>query len=153
MQGMESKTQYFVFIIDEQRYATAVSAVEKVIRAVELNSIPQADDTISGLINMKGEIIPVMNIRKILHLPTRKMDINDRIVFARTSAREVAFIVDKVEGVVELSLAGMDNTQQNFPEMKPFIEGIGRLKDNTVFIYNIDKLFSNYNLKGLECGA
>ncbi len=43
MQGMESKTQHFIFIIDDQRYATAVCAVAKVIRAVELNSIPQAD--------------------------------------------------------------------------------------------------------------
>ena len=153
MQGMESKTQYFIFIIDEQRYATAVSAVEKVIRAVELNSIPQADDTICGLINIKGEIIPVMNIRKILHLPERKMDINDRIVFARTSAREVAFIVDKVEGVVALFPAGMDSARLNFPEMEHFLEGIGRFKDNTVFIYNIDKLFSDQNMKGLECGA
>ncbi len=153
MKDMESKTPYFIFIIAEQRYATAVSAVEKVIRAVELNSIPQADDTICGLINMKGEIIPVMNIRKILHLPERKMGINDRIVFARTSAREIAFVVDTVEDVVELSPTGMDNARQNFPEMEHFLEGIGRFKDNTVFIYNLDKLFSDQNMKGLECRA
>ncbi len=66
---MESKIQYFVFGIDKQQYAITISAVEKVIRAVELNSIPQADDSLCGLVNVKGEMIPVMNIRKMLHLP------------------------------------------------------------------------------------
>ena len=143
---MEYENQSFIFTINEQHYALPLSVVERVVWAVELLSVPKAPDILQGLINIKGEIIPVMNIRKILHLPERKMDINDRIVFSRTSAREVAFIVDKVEGVVALSPAGMDNARQNFPEMEHFLEGIGRFKDNTVFIYNVDKLFSNQNL-------
>ena len=139
---MGYENQSFIFTIDEQHYALSLSVVERVVWAVELISVPKAPYILQGLINIKGEIIPVMNIRKILHLPERNMDINDRIVFARTSAREVAFIVDKVEGVVALFPAGMDSARLNFPEMEHFLEGIGRFKDNTVFIYNIDKLFS-----------
>ena len=150
---MESKTQYFVFSIDKQQYAIAVSAVEKVIRAVELNSIPQADDSLCGLVNVKGEIIPVMNIRKMLHLPERNMDINDRIVIARTSARKIAFIVDKLEGVVEFPPDRGDKAQQIIPEMAHCFEGVERFNGNTVFVYNIDKLFSNQNMKGLDLNA
>jgi chemotaxis signal transduction protein len=81
------------------------------------------------------------------------MDINDRIVFARTSARKIAFIVDKLEGVVEFPPDRGDKAQQIIPEMAHCFEGVEGFNGTTVFIYNIDKLFSDQNMKGFDLNA
>jgi len=133
---------YFVFTIENQKYAVTLSAVEKVIRAVELIPLPSSPDILLGLINMREKIIPVVNIRKRFCLPIREVDIDDRIIISRISSRTVAFIVDTVEGVVSFSRDQLDEGGQIFPEMEHYIEGVGRINGDTVIIYNISKLLS-----------
>ena len=76
---MKTQDQYLVFTIDEERYAMALSAVEKVIRTVELTSLPKAPEFLLGLINMKGKAIPVLDIRKRYNLPDREIRLDDRM--------------------------------------------------------------------------
>ena len=77
---MDLADQYLIFTLDKQRYAMGLEGVEKVIRAVEMNTLPEGQDLLLGLINMQGKIIPVLNIRKHFYLPQREMEINDRII-------------------------------------------------------------------------
>jgi len=147
---MELLSQHLVFTLDEQRYAIALSSVEKVIRAVALVSVPKAPDILHGLINMQGKITPVVNIRKQFRLPGREMGINDRIIVSRTSIRTIAFIVDNVEGVVAFPRDQVDNAQEIFPEMEHYMEGVAKLDDNTILIYSLDKLFSTQDVNGLD---
>jgi len=136
---------YFIFTLDEKYYAVPLSAIEKVIRAVELISVPKAPDSLLGLLNIKGNIIPVINIRKKLHLPDRETELNDRIVISNISGQLFAFTVNGVEGVADSSFklnshSGRSLDQaENVPhinnEMEEYIEGIGKLNHNTVIIY------------------
>lgn len=133
---------YFVFRIDNQRYGVVLSAVEKVIRAVELISLPDAPDTILGLINMRGDIIPAVNIRKKFRLPERETEINDRIIICLHEKRRIAFFVDMVEGVFEFSKHQLNEAAEIFPEMEQFIEGIGKIGNDTVIVYKVGQLFA-----------
>jgi len=139
---MERSSQYFVFGLEDQRYALALAAVLRVIRAVELTYLPNAPDNLVGLLNMGGEIVPVLNIRKRFSLAHHDVGIDDRIVICEAGVRTVAFIADMVVGVVELALEEVDEAERILPEMAPFIEGVGKLDDNTVLIYDLDRLFS-----------
>ncbi len=143
---LPTTNDYFVFKIEDQRYAVALSAVEKVIRAVELIVLPDASGILLGLINMRGRIIPVVNIRKHLRLPDREIEINDRIIISQVSSRTVAFIADTVEGVVMFSQNQLDKGDQIFPEMGQYIEGIGKIDNDTIIIYNIYKLFFDQDI-------
>ena len=139
---MNLADQYLIFTLDEQRYAMDLSSVEKVIRAVEMNTLPEGQDLLHGLINMQGKIIPVINIRKHFYLPVREMDINDRIIISHASDITVAFVVDTVEGVVEIPKKQVNKAQKIFPKLEKYIEGVGKLNDNTILIYNMDNLLS-----------
>ncbi len=139
---MERSSQYFVFGLEDQRYALSLAAVLRVIRAVELTYLPNAPDNLVGLLNMGGEILPVLNIRRRFSLAHRHVEIDDRIVICKSGARTVAFITDMVVGVVELSSEAVDEAVRILPEMAPFIEGVGKLDDNTILIYDLDRLFS-----------
>jgi purine-binding chemotaxis protein CheW len=67
---MDTSSQYFVFSLEDQRYALALAAVLKVIRAVELTYLPEAPENLVGLLNLRGEIVPVLNIRARFNLAT-----------------------------------------------------------------------------------
>ncbi len=142
--------KYFVFTLDGQHYAMEVSMVEEVIYAVELIYLPETPEFLLGLINIGGKIIPVANIRKQFNMPDREIDLDDRIIISQISTWKIAFIVDKVEGIVEFSKGRVNEVHQIFPEMKCYIGGVGKFNDNTVLIITFEKLFSAQNISGLE---
>ena len=143
---MSQKKQYFVFILDEQRYGIDLQAVERVIPAVELITLPEAPEIMSGLINLRGRMIPVVDIRKKFGLPFRRMEIEDRIIIFQTSTWTTSIVVDKVEGVVEFVPEDLNNAEELFPEMGQFMEGVGKSEDESVLIYDIDNLFSGQEI-------
>ncbi len=144
---------YFIFTIENQRYGVELSAVEKVIRAVELIALPEAPEILLGLINMRGKIIPVVNIRKQFRLPAREIELNDRIILCRIATRSIAFIADTVEGIVTFSQHQLESGGQIFPEMEKYIEGVGKIKEHTVIIYNIRKFFSDKDIDDVKDAA
>ena len=146
---MATSSQYFIFGLEDQRYALALAAVLRVIRAVELTYLPNAPDNLVGLLNMGGEILPVLNLRKRFSLADRDVDIDDRIVICKAGERTVAFIADMVVGVVELASEEVDEAVRILPEMASFVEGVGKLDNNTVLIYDLDRLFSIQEIEGL----
>ena len=60
-----------VFTLDEQRYALHLLAVERVVRAVEVTALPEAPEIVLGVVNVKGRIVPVINVRRRFRLPER----------------------------------------------------------------------------------
>ncbi|HDZ91045.1 MAG: purine-binding chemotaxis protein CheW [Deltaproteobacteria bacterium] len=149
---MGTPSHYFVFSLDGQRYALTLAAVQKVIRAVQITPMPDAPEGVLGVINMGGHIIPVLDLRKRLHLPDREMALNDRIVICKGFSRKMAFVVDLVEGVVEFAPEELDEAVQILPNMEHFIEGIGKLNEDVVLIYDLDRLFSIEEVERLEIG-
>jgi len=145
--GMTS--HYFVFGLEDQRYAMALGAVLRVIRAVEFTFLPEAPENVVGLLNMGGEIVPVLDIRKRFHLPSREIDLNDRIIICKGAARTIAFVADVVEGVVEFTPEELDEAVHILPKMEHYIEGVGKLNEDTVLIYDLDSLFSIQEIEGL----
>lgn len=139
---MNLADQYLIFTLEKQRFALSLSGVDKVIRAVEVSPLPENQDLLIGLINMQGRILPVLNIRKHFSLPFREIDINDRIIISHTSDLAVAFVVDTVESVIEISKKQVDKAKKIFPKLDDFIESVGKLKDDAVLIYSLEKFLS-----------
>lgn len=136
-------SDYFVFTIEARHYALELSAVEKVIRAVELISLPESPDRVTGLINLRGKMIPVFNIRKKFRVSERATEPEDRIIISRVSGYQVAFIADAVEGVFSFSSLSGDKEGQIFPEMQEFIEGVADIDGRPVIVYNSHRLFQD----------
>lgn len=93
-----------VCTIENQAYGFSLEVVERNILAVQSTSLPQAPGHILGVINIHGQIVPVVNMRMLLGLPLRELDVNDHFVVCRrehtTKAdKSIALWVDRVEGV------------------------------------------------------
>jgi purine-binding chemotaxis protein CheW len=101
--SMDKTSHWLIFSLAGQKFAFALFAVTGVVRAVEITPVPEAPDLVLGVVNIKGRVIPVINIRKRLGLPEREMDLKDLLMIARTPERTIAFLVDAVSSVREVS--------------------------------------------------
>ena len=130
-----------VFALDEPRYALPLSAVERVVRSVEITPLPNAPAIVQGAINVQGRIIPVVNIRERLQLPAREMSCNDHFIIAQTKRRNVALVADYVAGIRELADRDMVSAGQSLPFVE-YLQGVAKIEDNLILIYDLDSFLS-----------
>ncbi len=139
---MSNESNYIVlFTLEEERYALHLSAVERVVHAVEITLLPKAPEIVLGVINVQGRIVPVVNIRRRFRLSERELKLSDQIVIARTSRRTVALVVDAVGGVTELSGKEIVLPEEIVPQMQ-YVEGVVKLEDGLVLIHDLDRFLS-----------
>lgn len=138
---MITSNQYLVFSLDEQWFALRLSAVERVVRAVEATTLPNAPEIVLGIVNVQGQLIPIFNIRKRFRLPEREIDLSDQLVIARARTRTVALVVDSVSGVQESAEREVVAAKEILPGME-HLDGVVKLGDDLILIYDLDKFLS-----------
>lgn len=130
-----------VFTLGETRYALRLAAVDRVVRIVEINPLPQAPEIVAGVINMQGRIIPVINVRRRFRLAEREIALTDQLVIAHTARRPVGLVVDAVADVIEYSSNDIAAAEGVFPGLE-YVEGVAKLPDGLVYIHDLDKFLS-----------
>ena len=138
---MNDAQHLVVFTLGDQRYALRLSAVERVIRVVEITPLPKAPAIVLGVLNVQGRIIPVANLRRRFRLMERETNLGDQIILARTSRRSVALMTDSVGGVIERSPGETIVAATILPGME-FVEGVVKLEDGIILIHDLDTFLS-----------
>ena len=138
---MKQSNQYVVFTLDGQRYALYLSAVERIIRVVEITPLPKAPEIVLGIINVGGQIIPAVDTRKRFRLPERELSLSDILIIAETPRRTVALMADDVSGVIEGPEQDVTEAKEILPRME-YVKGVVKLKDGMILINDLDKFLS-----------
>jgi len=97
-------TQLIVFRLAGREYALPVRSVAEVLRMVALTPVPEAPAWLAGMLNLRGRIIPVVDLRTRLGLPAQAIDVNTPIIVAQTTDRVLGLIADEMTEVVGLPL-------------------------------------------------
>ena len=143
------QSSILVFNLDEHRYALRLSVVERIVRVVDITPLPQAPEIVLGVINIRGRVIPVVNLRKRFSLPDRDIDLSDQLIIAHTAKRAVALMVDAVLDVRERGEENTTAANRILPDLA-YIEGVMKLEDGLILIHNLDTLLSLEEEKTLE---
>lgn len=138
-----------VFALDEGRYALHLAAVQKTVRMVEITPLPQAPETVLGVINFHGTVVPVLNMRRRFRLPERTAGLNDQLLIARTARRLVALVVDEVQDVVALPPELVADPEGVLPGLE-YVDGVALLEGGMVFIHDLDAFLSLEEEQALE---
>ncbi len=138
---MNETMQLLAFSVGDHRYALPLSAVKRVVRAVEVTPLPDAPDTILGLINVQGQIMPVVNVRRRMGLPEREVNLSDRLIIGQTSKRTVALLVDAVSGVIEPEEQEVITAEKILPGAGCVGE-VAKLAEEIVLVQDLDTFFS-----------
>lgn len=129
------------FRLGPERYALRLSAVERVVRAVEVTALPRAPAIVIGVIDVEGCVLPVLNLRRRLRLPEREISPADHFLIARTTRRRVALVVDEACGVFECGAAEIVRAAEIVPGLD-HIQGVLKVNDGLVLIHDLEAFLS-----------
>ena len=146
---MSGALQFIVFNLDDRRYALPLMMVDRVVRAAEVTPLPRAPVIVLGAINVRGRVLPVLNVRRRFGMPEREIAPADWFLLAHTDRRQVALAIDRSEGVVEYPEDDIDASTAIAPGLDPF-PGVIRLDDGLVVIHDLDKFLSLDEMRALD---
>jgi len=146
---MQREVQLLIFELDGRWWGLHLAAVERVIRAVEITPLPMAPAIVRGIIDVQGQIIPVLNVRGRFSLPDREVGLDDQMIIATTGRRRVAILVD---GVREIVCRAGEEIVAAEKILRPLdgIEGVIQLGDGLALIHDLDRFLSLDEERSLE---
>jgi purine-binding chemotaxis protein CheW len=139
---------YFEFVVGGMRHALSLASVEKVELAVEVTLFPEASPAVIGVINRRGQILPVLSMRRRLHLPERSVSVNDRLVIAQSSRRRLALLVDEVTGVLVVPRDDFTGVE-TISDGGGCVVGATRTANGIVLIHDLELFLSAEDEKAL----
>jgi purine-binding chemotaxis protein CheW len=129
-----------VFRLEQQRYALMLAAVERIVRAAAVTPLAQAPAIVLGVIDVAGDILPVLDIRTRVGLPHREITPTHQFLIARTAQRRVVLPIDEVDGLVECSSAEISDAAITHGAGQ--IAGVIKLEDGLALIYDLERFLS-----------
>ncbi len=141
--------QLLTFSIQEQEYAVNVENVVQVVRMVGVTHAPKAPAYVEGLMNLHGQVIPVVNLTRLFNLPERALDLDTQLLVASAKAHTAAFIVDRVSEVLMLSQEQLERPTDVMQALA-YLYGVGKVDDRLVLILDLDALFQDISPAELD---
>jgi purine-binding chemotaxis protein CheW len=133
--------RFLVFQLDANRYGLTLAAVERTVRVVEITPLPKAPEIVLGIINVEGRVVPVVDIRERFRRPKREVRLDDQIILARTSRRNIGLLVDRAEEVVERAENEVAKAEAVLPGLK-YVQGVVKLRDGLILIHDLETFLS-----------
>lgn len=125
-----------VFTVDGGRYALRQEAVVEVAAAVSASPLPKAPAIVEGVINVRGVVVPVLDLRARFGLPAKATEPSDHLIIARAAGRLVAVRADRALGLAEVPDAEI-TPPERVSAGTEFVAGIARLPDGLVLIHDL----------------
>lgn len=133
--------QFIVVKLGVEQYGINIQYVQNIVRMMNITRVPKAKYYIKGVVNLRGEIIPVMSVRLKFNLEDDVLSNETRIIFVNVEGNEIGLIVDEVKEVIQLSSENIDIiTQDPTDEKDNYVYGVGKVGDALVTLLNVEEL-------------
>lgn len=139
-QKLSKQERYILVQIDDQNYALNIANIQEIIRFSDYSTVPSENDDILGIINLRNEIIPIINIQKLLKADNKRIDDETKIVIANNSGVKFGFVVDRILSVISANEEEI-KPLPTFANFENIFSGTIKSDDKMYIILNIEKLF------------
>jgi purine-binding chemotaxis protein CheW len=137
----ETETQFVVCVVAGERYGIEVGTVHEIIRLAAITALPGAGQAFSGVINLRGRVIPVMDLRRQFGLPDAAPTRFSRIVVADGGGALVGLVVDAVNEVVRIAASAIEPTPAlTGGASTEHLTGIARATDGLIVVLDLERL-------------
>src|SRR5271155_5445669 len=137
---VQASEQFSTFFVADLFFGVDVLDVQEVLRFQLMTPVPQAPEVIEGLINLRGQIVTAIDMRRRLRLPPRGEDRSPMNIVVRTSGGAVSLLVDEIGDVLDVDAATYERTPENLdPEARELIRGVYKLKDRLLLVLDAER--------------
>jgi purine-binding chemotaxis protein CheW len=151
---MEKELQVVGFRIGDETFGVRIGSVREIVRVPEITTVPNAQETIEGVINLRGKIIPVMDLRKRFGQVDIVSDKKNRILVVELENKLVGLIVNSASEVLKIPPSEIESPGSVFADGESsYVTGVGKLKGRLIILLDISKLLHRPEFKKLEEAA
>lgn len=138
-----------IFTIDDLRFALPVQSVRETVRAVAITPLAGAPGVVEGVIDVRGTVTPVLDVRARFRLPPRPVSPSDHMVLAEAAGRPVALRVDRVLDVTAVPDEAVVAARPDDPATR-HLAGVARLPDGLVLVNDLDAFLTQGEREALD---
>ncbi len=138
--GSGEELHLVTFRVDAEEYGVDITRVQEIIRVGHITSVPNAPVFVKGVINLRGRIIPVLNLRRRLELSDAPLTKNSRIMIVETERRALGMLVDSVSQVLRVSAGSVETPPEDVEQARAFVRGIGKVDSRLIMIMELEKV-------------
>ncbi|NOY53653.1 MAG: chemotaxis protein CheW [Deltaproteobacteria bacterium] len=141
--------QLVTFHVGREEYAVDILRVQEIIRVQEMTRVPNTPDYLKGVINLRGKIIPVMDLRRRFRMEAIELKKEARIVVVEESGKNVGLMVDSMSEVLNISntfILAPPDAENGSDNNIEFIQGVAKLEDRLLIFLNLQILLGEHGL-------
>jgi purine-binding chemotaxis protein CheW len=151
---MDKDLQLVGFRIGRETFGLPISIVREIIRVPDITAVPDAPEYVEGVINLRGRIIPVLDLRKRFGEKQIEPDKKNRVVVVELEKRAIGLIVNSASEVLRIPPSEIEHPSNVFPEGDlNFITGVGKLKGRLVMLLDLNRMMQRGEFRRLEEAA
>jgi purine-binding chemotaxis protein CheW len=150
--GKIVEMQLVSFQLGDEEYGVDILKVQEINRMLAISKIPRAPEFIDGIINLRGKVIPIINLRKRFGLEKKANDKQTRIVVVNINGKVVGIVVDSVSEVLRMP----SNTIEPPPSVvssgagADYIKGVGKIGEKLLILLDLEKLFGDVDTEMID---
>ena len=136
--------QLVVFKLHNEEFGVEITDVREIVKVGHITRLPHVADYIEGVTNLRGEVIPVISLRKRFGLEAQENTQDTRIIMLEVNSSMVGFIVDSVTETLRLADDAIEPPPSNIAGLKAhYLAGVGKLEDRLLILLEVDKILTS----------
>jgi purine-binding chemotaxis protein CheW len=143
--------KFLTFVLSKEEYGIEILKVREIIGIMEITTVPQTPDYMKGVINLRGKVIPIIDLRLKFSMPETEYTQETCIIVVEVEGAQVGIIVDNVSEVTDIRAEDIEDTPHFGQEIDTnFIMGLGKTKNKLIILLDIERVLTTEELKMVE---
>ncbi|ANE33686.1 chemotaxis protein CheW [Campylobacter hyointestinalis] len=136
----EEVEQLVGFIVGEEEFAIPILYIKEIIKPIEYTRVPSVPDYVLGVFNLRGSVIPLIDLRIKFNLEATKMTANTRYIVMKDDDNIAGFVIDRLTEAIRINKNRIDQPPETLARDKGMIQGIGKRDNNILTILKVEAL-------------
>ena len=136
--------QFLTFTLNNEEYGIEILKVREIIGVMDITTVPQTPEFMKGVINLRGTVIPVVDLRLKFSMPEEEHTQETCVIVVETNSSQVGIMVDSVSEVLNIQNGEIEETPSFGQGIDTdFIMGLGKVKERIIILLNIEQILSS----------
>lgn len=151
---VKNEVKLVIFKLADEEFGAPIHQVYEILRLVEITRVPRAPKFIEGVINLRGKVIPVLDLRRRFDLPMTVPPEQQRIMEVEVEGQIIGMIVDAVTEVISLPADAIEPPPPMIADIGgDYLTGVGKLPGRIIILLNFDKILSLQETRQIEAAS
>ena len=139
-ENLDDIVQLVGFIVGEEEFSVPILSIQEIIKPIDWTRVPRTPGYVLGVFNLRGTVIPLIDLRLKFGLRSEKMTEDSRFIVMKNETETAGFVIDRLTEAIRLKKSAIGPAPETAMQEKTLIDGVGKQDDKILTILKVDKL-------------